>query len=152
MSNHTQSEVSGGHGRNRDEQRPVTELSMLEQAEFANEAFYLAFEGMDYEAMAHLWSGEREVICLHPGWPALVGRDAVLDSWRSILSNPQQGQVSFYDAQARQISTDTVAVVCYELAGDNVMVATNIFAQEDERLRMVFHQSGFCGNPPPPPT
>jgi hypothetical protein len=125
--------------------------SLLEQAEFANEAFYLAFEGMDFEAMAYLWSEQREVICLHPGWPALIGRDAVLDSWRSILSNPQQGQVSFYSAEAHHISDDTVAVVCYELAGDNVMVATNIFSLEDERLRMVFHQAGFCSNPPSPP-
>lgn len=124
---------------------------MLEQAEFANEAFYLAFEGLDFDAMTHLWSAQREVVCLHPGWPALIGLDAVLDSWRSILNNPQQGQVSFYNAQAKQIGEDTVAVVCYEMAGSNVMVATNIFTREDERLRMVFHQAGFCGNPPPPP-
>jgi len=124
---------------------------MMAQAEFANEAFYLAFEGMDYEAMAHLWSDEREVICLHPGWPALIGREAVLESWRSILGNPQQGQVSFYNAEVNLLSDDTAAVVCYELAGSNVMVATNIFARENERLRMVFHQAGFCGNPPPPP-
>jgi hypothetical protein len=124
---------------------------MLEQAEFANEAFYLAFEGMDFDAMAHLWSAQRDVICLHPGWPALIGRDAVLDSWRSILTNPQQGQVSFYNAEARQMGEDTVAVVCYEMAGGNVMVATNIFSLEDDRLRMVFHQAGFCGNPPAPP-
>lgn len=123
---------------------------MLEQAEFANEAFYLAFEGMDYDAMAHLWSAQREIICLHLGWPALIGRDAVLDSWRSILSNPRQGQVSFYNAEAQKLSDDTVAVVCYELAGSNVMVATNVFAQEDDSLRMVFHQAGFCDNPPNP--
>ena len=125
--------------------------SLLEQAEFANEAFYLAFEGMDFEAMAHLWSARREVICLHPGWPALVGRDAVLESWRSILSNPRQGQVSFYSAQATLIGDESVAVVCYEMAGDHVMVATNIFSVEDEGLRMVLHQAGFCGNPPSPP-
>ena len=49
----------------------------LEEVEFANEAFYLAFEGKDYDAMAHLWSHEREIVCLHPGWPALIGRDEV---------------------------------------------------------------------------
>ena len=127
------------------------ETTLLDQAEFANEAFYLAFEAMDYDAMAHLWSQSREVICLHPGWPALIGREAVMESWHSILNNPQQGQVSFYNAAAKHIGEDSVAVVCYELAGGNVMVATNIFAVEGERLRMVFHQAGFCGNPPPPP-
>lgn len=120
----------------------------LEQAEFANEAFYLAFEAKDYEAMAHLWSAARGVVCLHPGWPALCGREAVLESWRSILSNPHQGQVSFYGAECQQIGSDTVAVVCYEQAGDTVMVATNIFVAEDDRLRLVSHQAGFCANPP----
>ena len=80
----------------------------LEQAEFANEAFYLAFEAKDYEAMAHLWSMRRDVLCLHPGWTPLIGRDAVLESWRQILSNPQQGQVSFYGASVHQLGDDTV--------------------------------------------
>jgi len=121
----------------------------LEQAEFANEAFYLAFEGKDFDAMSHLWSESREIICLHPGWPALVGREAVLESWRSILGNPQQGQVSFYGARAVEVGPDAVMVSCYEQAGDVVMVATNLFVMEGERLRLVSHQAGFCGNPPP---
>lgn len=120
----------------------------LEQAAFANEAFYLAFEGKDYSAMEHLWSATREVVCLHPGWPALHGREAVLASWRSILANPQQGQVSFYGARCAQVTTDVALVTCYEQAGDAVMVATNLFAVEDERLRLFSHHAGFCGNPP----
>ena len=124
---------------------------ILEQAEFANEAFYLAFEGKDFEAMAHIWSPTRDVVCLHPGWPALVGRAAVLESWRGILSNPQQGQVSFYGATCSQLAADTFAVVCYEQAGTSVMVATNVFVAEDERLCLVSHQAGFCANPPPAP-
>ena len=122
-----------------------------EQGEFANEAFYLAFEGKDYEAMTHLWSETRECLCLHPGWPALVGRDAVLDSWRSILSNPNQGPVSFYGAESHQVGGDTVAVVCYEQAGDAIMIATNVFSMEGDRLRLVSHQAGYCANPPDPP-
>jgi len=123
----------------------------LEQAEFANEAFYLAFESKDFKAMTHLWSEQRDVICLHPGWPALIGREAVLDSWRGILGNPQQGQVSFYGARCQQIGADAAAVVCYEQAGSDVMVATNIFAMEDGRLRLVSHQAGYCARPPAPP-
>jgi SnoaL-like protein len=125
--------------------------TMLEQAEFANEAFYMAFEGKDFTAMQHIWSPSRDIVCLHPGWPALVGRDAVLESWRGILSNPQQGQVSFYGATCTQIGQDAVAVVCYEQAGGNVMVATNVFVAEDDRLCLVSHQAGFCANPPAAP-
>ena len=42
-------------------------------------------------------------------------------------------------------------VVCYEQAGDAVMVATNIFAAEDERLCLVSHHAGYCANPPEAP-
>jgi hypothetical protein len=28
------------------------------------------------------------VSCVHPGWPVLVGRQTVLESWRRILGNP----------------------------------------------------------------
>ena len=120
----------------------------LDQVEFANEAFYLAFEAKDFSAMAHLWSEQTGCVCLHPGWAALVGREAVLDSWRNILANPEQGQVSFYGAQISQMSDSTALVVCYERAGDSIMVATNVFIEEDERPRLFGHQAGFCARPP----
>jgi hypothetical protein len=122
----------------------------LVNAEYANEAFYLAFESRDLAAMDHLWSQSREVICVHPGWRALIGRRAVMDSWRSILGNPQQGSVSFYGAECRLLEAGLAAVVCYELAGPATMIATNLFVEEDGRLSMIFHQAGYCANPPSP--
>lgn len=123
----------------------------LTRAEFANEAFYLAFESKDFAAMDHLWSEAREVICIHPGWPALIGRAAVMQSWRSILGNPQQSAVSFYGAETRELGPGLFAVVCYEQAGKATLIATNVFVTEDDRLRLVLHQAGYCGNPPAPP-
>ncbi len=116
--------------------------------EFANEAFYLAFEAKDYDAMEHLWSAREELICLHPGWPALIGRDRVLRSWRDILTNPAQGQVSFYGAHVAELTQDSAAVVCYERAGGQTMVATNLFVRENERVRLVSHQASYCAQPP----
>ena len=121
---------------------------LLEQAEYANEAFYLAFEAKDIVAMTNVWSSREDIICLHPGWPALIGRGAVLDSWRSILNNPQQGQVSVYNATCHMLSDECVMVICYESAGDAVMIATNIFHLDDGRMRMISHQAGYCGQPP----
>ncbi|MEM7099332.1 MAG: nuclear transport factor 2 family protein [Pseudomonadota bacterium] len=123
---------------------------LLEQAEYANEAFYLAFEAKDIDAMTNVWSSREDLICLHPGWPALTGRVAVLDSWRSILSNPQQGQVSVYNATCHLLGDECVMVICYESAGDAVMIATNIFQLDDGRMRMIAHQAGYCGQPPEP--
>jgi hypothetical protein len=121
---------------------------LLEQAAFANEAFYLAFEAKDYSAMDSVWSAAQGVMCLHPGWPALVGREPVMQSWQAILSNPSQAQVSFYAPSFERLADTTVVVVCYEETQSAVMVATNVFVAEDERLRMVVHQAGYCDNPP----
>ncbi|MFU8816692.1 MAG: YybH family protein [Pseudomonadales bacterium] len=123
----------------------------LNSAEFANEAFYLAFEAKDYAAMDNLWSQAREVVCVHPGWPALIGRAAVMESWRGILGNPNQGTVSFYGATYQALATDLAVVICYEQAGDATTIATNIFAEEDGRLRLIFHQAGYCARPPARP-
>src|SRR5689334_748063 len=51
----------------------------------ANDAFYAAFARRDAAAMDALWAREAEVACLHPGWEALFGREAVVESWRRIL-------------------------------------------------------------------
>lgn len=125
---------------------PATELY-----EFANEAFYLAFETKDFEAMSHLWCEQGQPICLHPGWPALIGRSAILESWRGILGNRAQGRVSFYGATISIISEDSAAVVCYEQAGEQTMIATNVFKVEHGRPRLFLHQAGFCQHPPKPP-
>ena len=122
----------------------------LEQVEFANEAFYLAFESKDIYAINHLWSEQVSPICLHPGWPALVGREAVLDSFKNILSNPEQGQVSFFQPEIIQVSETSAVVVCYEQAGSTTMVATNTFVLEEDRVRLCCHQAGFCARPPEP--
>ena len=53
-----------------------------------NLAFYAAFAERDLEAMGELWASDADVACMHPGWPVLEGRDAVMESWSRILSNP----------------------------------------------------------------
>ena len=45
------------------------------EAEFANEAFYLAFASKDMDAMTNVWSARDGIVCLHPGWPLLAGRE-----------------------------------------------------------------------------
>jgi hypothetical protein len=50
----------------------------------ANAAFYAAFNAGDEAGMGRLWAHGDGVACLHPGWPVLVGRDAVLESWRRV--------------------------------------------------------------------
>ena len=127
---------------------PLTFFMQPPDAEFANEAFYLAFAEKDMQAMENIWASSVPVLCLHPGWPLLSGREAVLDSWRSILANPQQQPIDFYGVQSSILGDETVVVVCYELVGGSSMVATNVFVSEDGHPKIALHQAGFCGNPP----
>ena len=120
----------------------------IEMYEFANEAFYLAFETKDLNAMSHIWCEQGDPVCLHPGWPTLIGREAILESWRGILTNPHQSQVSFFDARVSLINDESAVVVCYEKTDDQIMVATNVFRVEGGRPRMYIHQAGFCAHPP----
>lgn len=108
---------------------------------FANEAFYAAFAGRDPVAMEQAWSPRETVTCVHPGWPPLLGRDAVMQSWRAILANPASPQVVCVDPAVRLLG-DAAYVICHERVGDAFLVATNVFTRDARRWRMVHHQAG----------
>ena len=120
-----------------------------ERVLFANETFYLALSRGDVEAMDALWATRSPVSCLHPGWPALTDREAVMQSWERILANPESPEVSAHHARTLDHGP-LVAVVCYERIRDTMLVATNLFVEEDGEPRLVHHQAGQCANPPPP--
>ena len=113
---------------------------------FANDAFYLTFQTGDIAAMENLWSARDGISCIHPGWPPLLGRETVLQSWRAILANPNQQPVTAHAAVA-QLHGDSAIVICYEVVGQFTLVATNIFVREGEIWKLVHHQSGET--PPP---
>ena len=107
----------------------------------ANEAFYVAFAGRDVGAMDVVWSRAFPVSCIHPGWNVLSGREAVMESWEAILSNPAQPRVVAGGAQV-QIVGEVAIVICRELVAGNPLAATNVFVREGGRWRMVHHQAG----------
>lgn len=108
---------------------------------FANEAFYLTFQTADYDAMERIWSARDGISCVHPGWPPLVGRDAVLKSWHAILTNPAQQPVAAHAAVA-ELHGECAIVVCYETIGKFTLAATNVFVREGDGWKLVHHQSG----------
>jgi ketosteroid isomerase-like protein len=111
-----------------------------EQVLAANAAFYAAFAAKDADAMAALWARRAPVACIHPGWHALRGRDAVLASWRSILSGPGAPPISCSDARAHALG-DTAFVICIEHIPGVELIATNVFVREDGEWRMVHHHA-----------
>ena len=64
----------------------------------ANEFYYRAFAARDLVAMEALWAQDG-VACVHPGWPALIGRTAVIASYRDIFRNTAQEAVTAREAK-----------------------------------------------------
>ena len=115
----------------------------------ANQAFYDAFRNGDMATMRALWAEAAPVACAHPGAPLLVGREPVLESWNSILSQPERPEIVCFQPQVH-ILGDAAYVTCYERLGPNaVLLATNILALEGDAWRFVHHHAGPTPVAPP---
>jgi hypothetical protein len=111
----------------------------------ANHAFYDAFDARDIEAMDELWAHHTPVACVHPGWPPLHGRGAVMSSWREILLGGASPRVRFERAQAVLLGAAGF-VTCLEHLEVGTLVATNTFSLEDGVWQIVHHQAGPLGD------
>ncbi len=107
----------------------------------ANQAFYDAFRAKDLAKMDRLWARNRDVAVIHPGWAALHGRDAVMESWRGIIEGPAPPEIACDEPHAYVIG-GAAFVICTEHLPDEDLVATNVFAHEDGQWRLVHHQAG----------
>lgn len=107
----------------------------------ANDRYYRAFETGDYAGMSDLWAQEG-VSCIHPGWPVLIGRQPILESYRSILSNLSQDRI-LHHSDTPMFSGADGRVFCVEIVGDVALAATNWFRQVNGVWRMVHHQASL---------
>jgi ketosteroid isomerase-like protein len=114
----------------------------------ANERFYRAFSHGDFDAMSALWAQRVPVVCFHPTAPVLIGREAVLQSWRQILRGVSTFALRCENAVVT-IMNETALLTCYEGAGDEPahLAATNVFVLEDGDWRMVHHHAGPLSQP-----
>jgi ketosteroid isomerase-like protein len=106
----------------------------------ANLEFFRAFTTQDLGAMDRLWAREAPASCVHPGWPALHGRSAVMQSWRDILENPDAPHVMCHDDVAL-LHGGVAIVTCEEELAAGHLAATNVFVKEGGAWRMVHHQA-----------
>ncbi|HEY1795916.1 MAG TPA: nuclear transport factor 2 family protein [Stellaceae bacterium] len=107
----------------------------------ANLEFYRAFTTRDVDAMEALWAHAAPVACLHPGWPPLVERDEIVESWRGILSNPDSPRITCDDERVFLFG-DTAFVICEEEIPGATLIATNYFVREAGAWRICHHQAG----------
>lgn len=113
----------------------------------ANAEFYRAFGAGDFPAMDALWAKRAKVVCIHPGWPPVDGRDEVMASWRGILSNPPEPAVRPTDERV-YLMGEVAMVVCFETIGEIFLVATNLFLREEGTWRLVHHHAGVTEHRP----
>ena len=100
-----------------------------QEALIANEGFYRALGASDAGAMENVWARVAPVTCLHPGWTLLSGREAVLESWRTILANPNQPRIVGGGASVT-VFGDAALVLCREVVSGSALYATNVFVRE----------------------
>ena len=111
-----------------------------EAALAANRAFYRAFNDGDVDAMDAIWARSSPVFCVHPGWNLLEGRDAIIESWRRILSDGNQPRVVTGGENA-QILGDAAIVLCREFVAGTPLTATNLYVLEDNAWKIAHHHS-----------
>ncbi len=104
-----------------------------------NTAYYQAFATGDVAAMSRVWA-EDGVSCVHPGWPPLVGRDDVIESYRGILSAPSRVRIVHQDEIAI-VTGDEGRVLCIEIVEGAALAATNFYRRVGGEWRMVHHQA-----------
>jgi ketosteroid isomerase-like protein len=108
----------------------------------ANLDFYRAFGSRDLAAMEAIWAKHVPVMCLHPGWAAIEGRDAVMASWRLIFSGEAEDfRVLCHDERAA-IHGDVAIVLCEEELTGGSLAVTNTFIREGGAWRLIHHQGG----------
>lgn len=112
----------------------------------ANAAFYRAIESLDADAMDAIVATGEPVRVVHPGWPLISGREAVLETWSRIFDNAGVMQFAILDAEAH-VEGETAWVICVErltsVQGGRVIEGqvqtTNLFRNEDGTWRVTHH-------------
>jgi len=107
-----------------------------------NQAFYAAFRDRDMGAMERIWARHVPVACMHPGMKVLLGRDAVMRSWRAILRHPGAPTVEASATEVHLLGTSAFVTCLEGSPGDTPkLITTNVFTREEGFWRMVHHHS-----------
>jgi len=117
------------------------------EVEAANAGLYTAFETADVDAMQDVWDDvdPGALVCVHPGWPMLRGRSAVLRSWSAVMAGTEYIQFFLTDVHVTVVG-DSAVVTCTENVltsadvGENAsVVATNVFVRRPDGWRLQVH-------------
>lgn len=108
----------------------------------ANDAFYAAFEAGDLDALLALWDQGDDVVCTHPGWPALHGWAEVKASWERLGMGPETQQFVLTNVRPRVEGELAWVTLEENLLGARASTVTsiNMFRRQgDGRWLMIAH-------------
>lgn len=115
--------------------------------EAAETAFYTAFADCDVKAMNTIWASAN-VICIHPGSSALVGREAVMRSWSNMLSNAELPNIRVNvlsrlteGGLAVHVVEEHITSGYGESATASMVLATNVYRREEGVWRLLEHHA-----------
>ena len=122
----------------------------------ANENFYHAMQELSLEAMEAVWLPADWVRCVHPGWEALEGWEAIRESWQQIFTGTQFMRI-VVGVQSLRVEHSMAWVCCTEkissAATDRFESAnvqtTNVFQRRNGTWYLVLHHSSHRPAPWP---
>jgi hypothetical protein len=118
--------------------------------EQAEASFYRAFESLDLALMEQVWSDDPETACVHPGGDLLLGKAAVLQSWKEILTAADRPSIVFRTLQV--VATGELAVHLVEemirpssRPGTEAtrVIATNTYRRGRDGWRLLGHHASL---------
>jgi len=114
----------------------------------ANERFYMAMTTAEIEDMNAVWVDDPNSICIHPGREALIGYDAIRESWTAIFTGGNSMSVAASNERvtvigdaAWVICNETISVTTADGLGAAAAQATNIFRRIGGEWKMVLHHA-----------
>ncbi len=114
----------------------------------ANRSFYESLEKFDIVAMKALWFQGEGVRCIHPGWEAINGYEAVIDSWDQVFRNTGWMRVTPTDVSTWRLGelglvycAENITAKHEDEVGVAVTMATNVFRQTEQGWRMILHHA-----------
>lgn len=121
----------------------------------ANRAFYRAFESLDADRMGEVWLRDQRIVCIHPGWPRLIGWGPIMNSWARIFEDAFEMRFELDDPQVMASGDLAVVVVEENLTQSGYdgttctrVLATNVFERAQGRWWMVSHHGSPVLAPP----
>ncbi len=114
----------------------------------ANQRFYEAFGALDLQKLEAVCDTSDRALCVHPGWPPLVGWEGIRQSWENIFNNTTLMHFNIQHVNV-VVAGDTGWVTCLEnissvlqgRASNFGILATNIFIRTPQGWKMIAHHA-----------